>query len=182
MRLAKQFPELHILHEALHYHADGTFTWKVRPIHHFPDQRAMRIWNTKYSGKVAHGSARWNGYLYLTIFNSSYAAHRLAWYMSNGSCPQTMEIDHINGNRSDNRLKNLRMATPNNNQHNKKIQKNNSSGHKNVVWNKQCNKWQVKMNHNKLCYHFGLFEDIEEAAKCASAARAKLHKQFANNG
>jgi hypothetical protein len=182
MRLAKPLPKLEFLHEALIHNKDGSFTWKERPLHHFPDLRAMRIWNTKYAGIVFRGSERRNGYLYMSIFNSSYATHRIAWFMHTSDCPNNMEIDHINNIRSDNRISNLRLATPNNNQHNKIKSKNNTSGHKNVVWNKQCGKWQVKMNHNKSYYHFGLFDDIEEAARCASESRAKLHKQFANDG
>ena len=182
MRTANPMPPIERINEAFTYNQDGTLTWKVRPLHHFPDMRAMRIWNTKYSGKKAVGSTKHNGYIYLTFDNKSLSLHRLIWFMHHGSCDPKMEIDNVNGRRSDNRIENLRSATANNNQHNKPLQKNNTSGFKNVRWNKQCRKWQVIMMHMKKTYHFGLFDDPLEAYKAATAARNKLRQEFANHG
>lgn len=182
MRTANPMPDLHIVKEAFEHNSDGTFTWKERPIHHFPDLRAMRIWNTKYSGKIAVGSVKKNGYIYFSFSKKNIAAHRLAWYFHNGSCDPKMEIDHRNGIRSDNRIDNLRISTANDNQHNKPLQTNNSSGAKNVYWNKQCRKWQVKLNVNKKTHHIALFDDIEDAKKCAIEARNKFHALYANHG
>lgn len=171
-----------LVKEAIVHNEDGTFTWLNRPLHHFPDLRAQRIWNTKYAGKPCTGRSYRNGYVYLTLWNKGVSASRLAWAYHNGELDRNLEVDHLNGNRADNRISNLRVATPNDNQHNKPIQKNNSSGFKNVRWNKQCGKWQVTMNHMKKSYHFGLFTDINEAAKAAIVARERLFKEFANHG
>lgn len=182
MRTANPMPDLHIVKEAFEHNSDGTFTWKERPIHHFPDLRAMRIWNTKYSGKIAVGSVKKNGYIYFSFSKKNIAAHRLAWYFHNGSCDPKMEIDHRNGIRNDNRIENLRLSTSNNNQHNKPMQKNNSSGFKNVVWNKRCGKWQVKLRSTGKDYHIGLFDDINKANEAAIIARSKIHDSYANHG
>lgn len=182
MRTANQMPNLERVKEALIHNADGTFTWKERPLHHFPDLRAMRIWNTKYKGKIAKGSKKHNGYIYLTFDNKGVASHRLAWYFHNSECDPKMEIDHLNGIRDDNRIENLRIASGNNNQHNKPLQKNNTSGFKNVVWNKQCNKWQVIVMLNKKHHHGGLFNNKEDANIAAIKFREELHSGFANHG
>lgn len=181
MRLANAMPDISIINEAFYYNNDGTFTWKTRPLSHFQDTRAMNIWNTKYSGKKCVGSKKYNGYIYFTFFNKSLSAHRLAWFIHNGDIDLNLEIDHINGVRDDNRIENLRIATPSNNQHNKRIQKNNSSGYKNVHWNKQCGKWQVIINVNKKGKHIGLYESIDDAADAAKNARYELLKSFANS-
>ena len=175
-------PDLDRVKEAFEQNSDGTFTWKERPLHHFPDLRAMRIWNTKYAGKVAVGSNRKNGYIYLSFDNKCVSAHRLSWYFNNGSCDPQIEIDHRNGIRSDNRIENLRIATPNNNQHNRQLQKNNSSGAKNVYWSNQNNCWKVKMNFMRKDYYFGLFSNKDDAIKAATEGRNLLHKEFANHG
>ena len=180
MRIANKMPNIDLINESFIHNNDGSFTWKSRPLRHFPDERAMKIWNTKYSGKKCVGSKKYNGYVYFTFFNKSLSSHRLAWFIHNGHCDENLEIDHINGIRNDNRIENLRMATPSNNQHNKKIQKNNTSGYKNVVWNKQCKKWQVIINVNKKGKHIGLYDSIEDAAESAKNARYNLLKSFAN--
>ena len=76
-----------------------------------------------------------------------------------------IEVDHINRNRLDNRKSNLRIVTRQENMYNKSEYKNNTSGIKGVKWNKDRQKWQVQINHNKKRIHFFFFSDLEEAKK-----------------
>ena len=82
-------------------------------------------------GDVA-GTEHGNGYLKVRLGDKVYYAHRLVYYMHHGWMPE--QIDHINGNRSDNRIDNLRAATKSQNALNSRMPKNNTSGVKNVSW------------------------------------------------
>lgn len=85
-------------------------------------------------GSIA-GTISKYGYIRIRIKNKAYFAHRLAWLYEYGVWPEN-EIDHINGEKSDNRLINLREASRSGNNHNKNI-KNSASGVKGVSWSKK---------------------------------------------
>ena len=87
-----------------------------------------------------------------------------------------IEVDHVNRNRLDNRKKNLRIVTRQENMYNKSEYKNNTSGVKGVKWNKDRRKWQVQINHNKKRIHLGLYSDFEEAKKVRLEAEEKYFK------
>jgi hypothetical protein len=87
----------------------GKLFWLNRPRGFFNSDRAFKSWNTKYSGKEALNTNS-NGYKYGPIFKKNYKAHRVVWLLVTGHWPQ-LEIDHIDGNRSNNRFENLRPAT-----------------------------------------------------------------------
>jgi len=112
----------------------------------------------------------YNRYAYRTILMHREIAERMGLDLSN-------DIDHINGDKLDNRRENLRSATRSQNKMNRGKQKNNTSGHKGVSWHR--NKWQVKIQVNSKQKHLGLFDDIEEAAKTYKKAAEKYHSNFA---
>ena len=87
-----------------------------------------------------------------------------------------IEVDHINHNRLDNRKSNLRIVTRQENMYNKSEYKNNTSGVKGVKWNKDRQKWQVQINHNKKRIHLGLYSDLEEAKQVRLKAEEKYFK------
>ena len=89
------------------------------------------------------------------------------------------EVDHIDTDRHNNRIENLRAATPAQNQRNKPIQRNNTSGHKNI--RHKNGKWVVELKINGKAKYFGRFEDLELAALVASEARDKYHGEFARH-
>jgi len=99
--------------------------------------------------------------------------------MQHGYLPKV--VDHINGNTQDNRIENLRAATYTENQRNSRINKNSSSGVKNVVWHKQRQKWSVRILVNKKTKSFGLYDDIELADLVAQEARNKYFGSFARH-
>jgi hypothetical protein len=90
-------------------------------------------------------------------------------------------IDHINGDRGDNRIENLRAATPSQNVCNTKIKSTNTSGVKGVNWVKRLKKWQVRLNIQNRVMHFGLYRDFDLAELVAAEARNKHHGAFARH-
>ena len=126
-------------------------------------------------GKLA-GTESSHGYLYIRLDRKSHRAHRLAWFLVHGEWPNG-EIDHIDGNRLNNRIENLRVVDRAGNSQNKsRAQANNRScGLLGVTWNKQHQRWQAKLMANKVRYHVGSFDTPEEAHAAYMAAKARLH-------
>ena len=91
-------------------------------------------------------------------------------------------LDHINGIRDDNRIENLREATNQQNQFNRKSKKDSSSQYKGVSWYKLSKKWRAGYQHKSKLYHIGLYETEEEAAEAYRKATEHLHKEYANYG
>ncbi len=102
------------------------------------------------------------GYVRIGIGNKRYLAHRLAWLYVYGVWPKN-EIDHINRNRQDNRICNLRDATSQENKINSGLKSNNTSGIKGVSWDKKCNRWRVQARVNGKKTYVGIFNDIKDA-------------------
>jgi|694.fasta_scaffold28737_8 hypothetical protein len=156
------------LKSILDYNLDtGIFTWKV--------SKANR---TKV-GDVAGWS--YNGYREIEINNKAYKAHRLAWLYVYGEMPKNL-VDHIDGNRSNNKISNLREATYQENSENYKTPKTNKSGVKNVSWYKSLNKWVVSISIRKTKKTVGYYDDLELAELVAIEARNKYRGEFANHG
>ena len=129
-------------------------------------------------GKRAGSITRY-GYIKVSLLGKNYQAHRLAWFYMTGSWPKH-EIDHINGVRDDNRFSNLREATPTQNQANKKMRKDNTSGFKGVCWDKSKGKWQSSLSIKGSTRFLGRFDTPEEAYKAFEAASIEVHGEYAN--
>lgn len=119
------------------------------------------------------------GYRVVRFNNKLYRVHHIVYLMFNGVLPK--RIDHINQNRSDNRIENLRVATDSENNCNKTVQANNSTGYKNVRWHERIKKYEVSVQINKERKYIGVFEDLELADLAAQMAREKYHGQFARH-
>ncbi len=89
-----------------------------------------------------------------------------------------VQVDHINGNKLDNRRSNLRIATHAENQRNRGKTKSNTSGVKGVALRK--GKWEARIRVDGKLLYLGRFDSIEEGAKAYDEAALKHHKQFAN--
>lgn len=158
----------------------GIFTWRHRGHDICSCSRSREAWNGNFAGKQA-GSIGANGYMYTTFFNKhKVLLHSLAWFYMKKIWPDKY-IDHINGDRIDNRFNNLREATASQNAANAKIRTDNKSGHKNVFWNSQKQMWHVRLVAEKRPIHIGFFSDIDVAADAAKKARIKFHKDYARH-
>lgn len=134
---------------------------------------APQVNNTKVGGVA--GCLNPKGYRTIKVAGKGYRAHRLAWLWSTGSFPPSdMVIDHINGDRDDNRLCNLRLATHAENRLNSKPRK----GVKGVHWAEDRKKWRVIVNIGGKNRYFGQYEDFELAELVAREVREKYHGEF----
>lgn len=136
-------------------------------------------WRVKTGGRVKVGEVAGNkdrgGYLNLMVRGRRYGLHRLMWLAAHGSFPE-FDIDHINGDKADNRLSNLRGATRSQNLANlKRMHPKNTSGVRGVFWNSQKAKWQAKHGQSK---HIGFFASIEEARAAYDAFSYAAHGEF----
>jgi len=127
----------------------------------------------KKVGSVA-GRINHDGYVQIMVHGKRYLGHRLAWLYVNGNFPES-QIDHINRNKSDNRIANLRLADFKTNGQNKPVPKNNTSGIKGVCWNKNAGKWQAQIKINKKVTYLGLFKSENAAAEAYKTASLKHH-------
>ena len=93
--------------------------------------------------------------------------------------PAGFETDHINGNKLDNRLCNLRIATRDQNMYNKRAYKNNTSGYKGVCWKKENERWVAQINIGRKRVCLGYFDDAIAAAQAYDAAASEHYGEFA---
>jgi len=110
------------------------------------------------------------------IEGEHWCVHKLIYLYNYGYVPD--QLDHINGDTSDNRIENLREANSSENMRNRRIFSNNKSGHKGVSWSKCHGKWYVYMNVNNARKHLGYYDDLEIAALLASEVRDLHHGNF----
>lgn len=108
-------------------------------------------------------------------------AHRVIWLLAHGSWPKE-DIDHINGDRADNRLVNLREASRSENNCNRAMRANNSSSVKGVCFHKGAGKWMAYIQSERNRIHLGLFANLADAECAVRVARERIHGKFANHG
>ena len=155
----------------------GILTWRMRDPEDFEVPAKGRSWNTKFVGKEALKSKNGCGYKHGSIFNVVYRAHRLAWAIHYGEWPPK-DVDHINGDRSDNRISNLRSVSRAENHKNKCVPSNNTSGVLGVSWVRQSRKWTARITTGGTVFWLGDFETFEEAVAKRKAAEREygFHK------
>jgi len=135
--------------------------------------------NTKTIIGSLAGTKHSKGYWHIAIHRKQYLAHRIIFLYHHGYLPEF--IDHIDGNKLNNKIENLREATKAQNLWNSKINSNNKTGFKNVFWDKQRRKWKVIIKQNKLSHYVGCFDNLDEANQQATQKRLLVHKNFARN-
>ena len=153
------------VHSRLDYDpGTGLFRWKV--CHH-----------KSRAGTIA-GHPSNEGYIVIKFGKHIYRAHRLAWFYVYGQWPNN-QIDHIDGDKSNNQIANLREATNAQNMCNKRAHRDNPSGLKGVTFHKLSGKWgaQIMVNYRKIW--LGVFDDKLTAHAAYTEAAKKYHGDFA---
>lgn len=150
------------LTELLFYDSNtGVFTWMK--------DRGRNAKAGSPAGKLEN-----NGYIRIKIDGKLHSAHRLAYLYVYGYFPAS-DIDHINQNKSDNRIENLRECDRSENRQNTKAPSNNKSGHKGVSWNKEARKWRACISVKGRQHYLGDFKEIGDAIQTWKRAASVLH-------
>ena len=173
--MTKELPSIDLLRQLLDYDPDtGLLTWKPRPVEMFKngDKRICATWNTRYAGKEALSHVNSDGYKRGAINGVNYLAHRVCMAIHNGEWPK-QEVDHISGDRLDNRIINLRDVSRSENNRNAGVRSDSRTGHPGVCWHKAVNKWVAQMWENGRHVGLGFFDNIDDAI----AARKKAEKE-----
>ena len=155
--------DIDTLHELVAYDPEtGALTWLPRKAEHFARPRDCQGWNTKYAGRPAF-STKWpSGYLAGHIFKQTFLAHRVAWALHNSSWPE-MCIDHIDGDRANNRACNLRVVSAEDNQKNVKQRADNTSGAKGVDFKAVTGLWRARIVHEGRRVTLGTYASLADA-------------------
>lgn len=151
----------------------GRLFWRRRSREMFASKRSFTMWHTRYAEMEAFTAYDGRGYKNGAILYETHLAHRVIWAIVHGEWPEH-GIDHINGQRDDNRLSNLRSATYLENQQNRGRSTNNTSGVVGVSWCKSKDRWEAKIRANGRTKWLGYFETIEEAKTARVIAEAQL--------
>lgn len=166
-------PTPETLRKLLSYDPDtGLLTWKRRPIEMFATDRACNSWNAQYCRKPAFTADNGGGYRHGKIFGKTYFAHRVVYAIFHGAFPAD-QIDHINGDKSDNRIANLRDVTGTENMRNRVLPIDNTSGHIGVSWCGIKCRWHSRIHAHGKRRHIGYFADIEDAIAARATAEVK---------
>lgn len=117
------------------------------------------------------------GYLILNFNNKRYLVHRILWIIRNGEIPNSLQVDHMNGNKKDNSPDNLRLCTHSQNIMNQKVRSDNSSGVKGLHYNISDKLWECYVESNrKRCRK--KFKEKDDAMNWLKENRLKLHGEF----
>jgi hypothetical protein len=119
------------------------------------------------------------GYLVTRRKGRNYYIHRLIWFYVHGYWPEY--IDHINGDRSDNRIENLRECSNQQNNNNKGKPKSNTSGYKGVTWDKRSNRWVAQIQVGEFHIHLGSFKDKNQASEAYRQSAIKYQGDFVHD-
>lgn len=128
---------------------------------------------TRLSNGRVTGSPDSKGYLQCHFIDGTALVHNIVWFMHGREKPEGMMIDHINHNRKDNRIENLRLVTNAGNQKNQSIRPSSLSGFTGVGWHKASGKWAAKIKVSGKDIHLGTYSDMNEAIKARQEANLK---------
>lgn len=165
------------LRKLLSYNPEtGKLTWLPRPREMFQRSRLHGTWNTRFAGTEAFTAADGHGYLHGTIRGVKAKAHRVAYALYHGEWPER-EVDHINGDRTDNRIANLRSVSRQANLQNMAKRRDNTTGVTGVYHQPRCTrrKWSARIGRRSL----GSFETFDAA--CAARRAAEVEHGFHPN-
>lgn len=156
----------------------GELLWRDRPREHFATTKGWKAFQVRCAGKRT-GHPNSDGYLKVRVGRKDYAVHRVIWFLANGTWP--VEIDHINGDKSDNRIANLRDVSHSQNMANKRRYSTNKSGQAGVSWEAQKRLWVARISVNGRVVTLGRSKDVAVAIDFRKAAEEQFG-YHANHG
>lgn len=169
----KPLPSPAELRQLLEYDPEtGVLRWLSRGPERFDDPIRCRQWNTRFAGKAAGTLDKSTGYLCLRIFDRKVWAHRAAFALASGEWPEV--IDHLNGNKSDNRFANLASGSQAQNMKNLRRYERNKSGATGVTWDKERGKWFASIKANGKTKSLGRFARFDDAVAARKAAEEEF--------
>jgi hypothetical protein len=131
-------------------------------------------------GTVA-GCPKPSGYNRMRIDGIDYELHRIIFLYHYGYLTVGMDVDHIDNDKKNNRIENLRECTRGQNQENSKLRSNSTTGVKGVIFDKKRKNYRVNIKTNGKNYHGGSYLTLEEATTKANQLRKELHGDFARH-
>ena len=165
----RDLPTIEEIRELLDYNPDtGDLIWRYRDPSMFKDASKANAWNKRFAGVVAGGEGV-NGYRVVMIRPRLHKAHRLAWAHYYGSWPENM-IDHIDGDRKNNSISNLRDVTNSANGKNARISRANKTGVTGVFWREDIQRWSAYITSNRKRTYLGHFVGFDDAVAARKAA------------
>lgn len=177
----KSLPEISLLHEFLECDSNlGILRWKQRCRKWFVSDIAQKQWNTKHLNKLAFTAVAANGYLCGNIFGKQFKAHRIIWSMHNNEWPDGY-IDHIDHDRSNNSISNLRVVDKIEQNKNLSLRSNNTSGEIGVSYSEKRDRWIAQLTIDGKMTALGSFELFEDAVRCRKLSATK-HGYHQNHG
>lgn len=142
----------------------GRLTWRVRTNARAP------------IGKEA-GCKRHDGYTVIGIGGTMFLAHRIIWLHVTGEWPGD-DLDHIDCDPRNNRFANLRIANTSQNHCNVRVQSNNTSGYKGVIFDKRAGRWVARIKLNGRTRQLGSFDSPKAAHVAYVAGSKRLHGEY----
>ena len=164
---------------SLFIYRDGHLYWKDRPESDFPTRRGYRVFCSRFAGKLA-GTRHGNGYWQVNVGGSIYLSHRIIYYMHYGNMPDSLVIDHIDGDKDNSRIENLRLATKAQNAVNTASPKR-AVGLLGAFLDKRRKKnpYSARIRSGGKVISLGVFKTPEDAHEAYCRAAKDLHGEFA---
>ena len=182
--MPQDLPSPELLRKLLRYEPEtGKLFWRNRdPLDlNTTDVRgdgwAANSWNARYANKEAFLTKTSDGYFHGKVCLRQIKAHRVIWCIQNGKWP-VGEIDHIDGNKANNKIENLRDVTKSQNQRNRGSVKGSLSIYCGVTKKSEA-KWCAKISVNKKQIHIGYFDTEEDAARAYDEHALMYHGPYA---
>lgn len=175
---ANPLPDYDLLHQLFRYEPEtGKIFHRLRPPHLFKEGGSVsqegyaKRWNAKWADKDA-GQITNDGYVMVFALGGRYLVHRLAFKMIYNREP--VACDHINGDRTDNRIGNLREVTNAQNCRNAAVQKRNKVGCPGVLKSKNGQRWYARVTCHGKAHFLGSFDTLDQAIAARKDAQTKL--------
>lgn len=172
-------PSVEELVKFIRYDPDtGKLFWRVREASSFSLPRHWKRHCTMFANKEGFTHSNKDGYKTTCMFGGVFFAHRVAWAIYYGEWPE-FEVDHINCDRSDNRISNLREASRMENSKNRRLDATSTSGLKGASWRKDAGRWIAQISINGKKTFLGYHATAESAHEAYKRAAVLYHGEFA---